>query len=145
MKRLSVSVVLVVVILSAVTAVASAQEELTLESLRDLISGLDERLTTIEQRFAAPFSPAVIYTDEGVCQSPLHSDMYPYKGRIRQETADAFRTKYGVSIDPETVNLESISFSVDSSDVFLEYEKSGRMVVEKWAHCEFVGHSDWTE
>lgn len=142
MKRHIIIIVLIAVILPGALL---AQDELTLESLQELITSLDERLSAIEEQVADPWSPDVIYTDEGVCQSPLHSDMYPYKGRIRQETADAFRTKFGVSIDPASVNLESISFSVGTSDVFLEFEKSGRIVVEKWANCEYLGHSEWSE
>ena len=48
-------------------------------------------------------------------------------------------------IDPTDVYLRSISFEVDSSNVYLKYEKDGSIVVEKWAHCEFLGHSEWEE
>ena len=64
---------------------------------------------------------------------------------IHQETADAYRAENGVSIDPADVDLISISFSVNSSEIYLEYILSKRKVVETWAHCEYLGHSEWTD
>ena len=130
-----------------------AQDELTLEglaetvaTLMETVTGLSGRVETIEGVFADPWSPEVIYTDDGVCQNPLQG-----RGRyggitadIHQETADAYRSSFGVSIDPTSVYLQSISFEEDSSHVYLEYTKDSRKVVEKWAHCEFLGHSEWS-
>ncbi len=63
---------------------------------------------------------------------------------IRQETADAYRAQYGTSIDPGgEVYLSSISFEVDTSNIYIQYTTNDRTVVEKWAHCEFLGHSEW--
>ena len=132
-----------------------AQDELTLESLAETVAtltetvaGLSARVATIESVFADPWSPEVIYTDDGVCQSPLHTPQ-PYSsimtGELNQETADAYRSSYGVSINPTAVYLQSISFGVGSSHVYLEYAKDSRKVVEKWSHCEFLGHSEWSE
>ena len=131
-----------------------AQDELTLEglaetvaTLTETVTGLSARVDTIEGVFADPWSPEVIHTDDGVCQNPLQA-----RGRyggiqeeVHQETADAYRSSYGASIDPDDVDLRSISFAVDSSHVYLEYTKDSRKVVEKWEHCEFLGHSEWSE
>ena len=133
-----------------------AQDELTLEGLAETVAkltetvtGLSARMDTIEGVFADPWSPEVIYTDDGVCQNPLHAIESRYSsimtGNLNQETADAYRSSYGVSIDPTDVYLQSISFGVDSSHVYLEYAKDSRKVVEKWEHCEFLGHSEWSE
>ena len=126
-----------------------AQDELTLEglaeavaTLTETVTGLSARVDTIEGVFADPWSPEVIYTDDGVCLNPLHSRSR-YGGitaDITQETADAYRSSFGVSIDPTSVYLQSISFGVGSNHVYLEYTKDGRRVVEKWAHCDFLGH-----
>ena len=127
-----------------------AQDELTLDSLQALITALDERLSAIEEQFADPWSPDFI-TEDGVCQSPLHTGPENMFGRIaleetvHQETADAYRAQYGTSVDPKDARLMSLSFSVDSSEVFIEYELNKRYVVETWAHCEYLGHSEWTD
>ena len=131
-----------------------AQDELTLEglaetvaTLTETVAGLSARVATIESVFADPWSPEVIYTDDGVCQSPLHA-RFRYGGikeEIHQETADAYRISFGASIDPDDVDFRSISFGVGSNHVYLEYTKDSRKVVEKWAHCEFLGHSEWSE
>ena len=150
MKRLSVTAVLVVMLLSAVAATAIGQEELTLESLRDLISGLDERLSAVEEQFADPWSPEIV-SDDGVCQSPLHTGpdnifgRIAMEGTIHQESADAYRAQFGTSVDPARARLMSLSFSVDSSEVYIEYQLNDRYVVESWANCEYLGHSEWTE
>lgn len=127
--------------------IAVAQEELTLESLRDRLVEFEARLVKLEALFTDPWLPDVIYTDDGICHNPLHSS-HRYASRIQghlhQETADAFRSTYGVSIDPSDAELSSISFGVDSSHVYLEFSISGQIVVEKWAHCEFLGHSEWS-
>ena len=125
-----------------------AQDELTLEGLAETVAKLTETVTrlsarvdTIEGVFADPWSPEVIYTDDGVCQNPLQARSR-YSGilaDVHQETADAYRSSFGVSIDPTSVRLQSISFEKDSSHVYLEYSKDSRKVVEKWAHCEFLG------
>ena len=131
-----------------------AQDELTLEGLAETVAKLTEtatrlsaRVDTIEGVFADPWSPEVIYTEDGVCQNPLQarSRYGGIKAHAHQETADAYRSSFGVSIDPASVSLQSISFEEDGSHVYLEYNKSGRKVVEKWAHCEFLGHSEWSE
>jgi len=127
-----------------------AQDELTLESLQELITALDTRLSAIEAQFADPWSPDKV-TDDDVCQSPLHGPPAdnPFINRmidtIHQETADAYRAEYGVSVDPTDADLISISFSVDGSDIHLEYMLSKKKVVETWANCEYLGHSKWTE
>ena len=147
MKRHLIIVALIAFILPGALL---AQEELTLESLQALITGLDARISAIEEQFADPWSPDII-TDDDVCQSPLHGPPAdnPFINRmldtIHQETADGYRAEYGVSIDPADADLVSISFSVDSSDIYLEYMVSNKKVVEKWAHCEYRGHSEWTE
>lgn len=150
MKRVFVAVILLVLVFSASAVIVSAQEELTLESLQGLISGLDERLSAIEEQFADPWSPDIV-TDDGVCQSPLHTGPENMFGRIaleetiHQETADAYRAQYGTSVDPARARLMSFSFSVDSSEVYIEYEMNKKYVVETWAHCEFLGHSEWAD
>ena len=132
-------------------ALLFAQDELSLESLNTHLQELTQRVQQIESLLDDPWSPEVIYYDENICQSPLHTK-YRYgesiRGQIRQETADAFRTTYGISIDPhDDIYLSSIFFEVDSSHVYLEYTHYSykRKVVEKWAHCEFISHSEWEE
>ena len=124
-----------------------AQEELTLEGLADQLTALEDRLGTLEAIFADPWSPDLIYMDDGVCQNPLHSKRERgdfIQMEIRQETADAYRTQYGTSIDPSgDVYLSSISFDVDSSDIYIQYTTNDRTVMERWAHCEFLDHSEW--
>ena len=130
-----------------IPGVLLAQGELTLEDLAEQLTALEDRLGALEAMFADPWSPNVIHMDDGVCQNPLHSkhERGDYmQVEMRQETADAYRTQYGTSIDPSLrVSLSSISFDVDSSNVYIQYTTNDRTVVEKWAHCEFLGHSEW--
>ena len=156
MKRYLKQFIVGIVVLALLVPAGAllAQDELTLEGLAETVAtltqtvtGLSARVDTIEGLFTDPWSPEVIYTDDGVCQNPLQA-----RGRygginadVHQETADAYRVSFGVSIDPTTVYLQSISFEEDSSHVYLEYTKDSRKVVEKWAHCEFLGHSEWSE
>lgn len=147
MKRHLITAALIAVLLPGALL---AQDELTLESLQDLITALDERLVAIEEQFADPWSPEIIIGN-GVCQSPLHTGSDSMFGRlpleqtIHQETADAYRAQYGTSVDPARARLMSFSFSVESSEIYIEYELNKRYVVETWAHCEYLGHSEWTE
>ena len=129
-----------------------AQDELTLDDLVNIIKKLETRLVKIESLLADPWSPDVIYKDDGICQSPLHtpfersafsSGSLMLNDRIHQETADAYRADFGVSVDPNDAQLSGISFGVGSSHVYLEYDISGKTVVEKWEHCEYMGHSEW--
>ena len=142
----------IVLLIAAVALLAPtllfAQDELTLESLRDRLVDLEARIVNLEALFADPWSPNAINTDDGICQNPLHAQDERsnfIKMEIRQETADAYRSAYGVSINPDDVYLSSISFGVSSNHVYLEYTSRDdkRRVVEKWAHCEFLGHSKW--
>lgn len=43
------------------------------------------------------------------------------------------------------VYLSSISFATHTNHVYLEYTRGEKRVVEKWAHCQFSGHSEWEE
>ncbi len=126
-----------------------AQEDMTLDGLADQLKAMEERLGALEAMFADPWSPDVIYMDDGVCQNPLHSKRERgdfIQMEIRQETADAYRTQYGTSIDPSgNVYLSSISFDVDSSNVYIQYTTNNRTVMEKWAHCKFLDHSEWED
>lgn len=100
-----------------------------------------------------PWSPGIIYKDDGICQNPLHtsfersvfsSGAMMMNDRIHQETADAYRATFGKSIDPNDADLVSISFGIEDSRIYLEYDISGQQVVEEWAHCEYLGHSNWS-
>lgn len=149
MKRfLIIFVVLAVLVPGALWA---QEEGITLETLANRVAEFEVRLARVEALFVEPWSPDVIYNDEGICQSPLHTEegsgwQYHMDAEIHQATADAYRATYGVSIAPDDVYLSSIAFSVDSNHVFLQYGKSpGRTVVETWANCEFLGHSEWEE
>lgn len=159
MNRKTVILLITLIAILAPTLIF-AQDELTLESLNarleaieakmgDLTPGLGERVQAIEALFADPWSPDVIYKDDGICQSPLHAIESRYAsiltGELHQETADAYRSSYGVSVDPTDVYLQSISFEEEGNAVYLEYLKDDRKVVEKWAHCEYLGHSEWTD
>lgn len=148
MKRI-ISITIVVVLFALLPVALLAQDEITLEGLAETVAGLTERIEAIENLFSDPWSPEIVYTDDGICQSPLHSKgrySRSIKGEVRQETADAYRTQYGVSIDPDDdVYLSSISFAVHTNHVYIEYTKDERRVVEKWAHCQFLGHSEWEE
>lgn len=127
-----------------------AQEELTLESLRELITGLDERLSAMEELLADPWSPGFV-TEGDVCQSPLHAEVdnmfgrIPMEETIHQQTADAYRAQFGTSVDPTRARLMSLRFSVESSEVYIAYELNDKYVVETWAHCEFLDHSEWED
>lgn len=159
MKR-RIIILIVVACAVLVPSFIFAQGDLSLEGLNDRLEALEEKMTNLtpglaervqalESLFTDPWSPEVVYTDDGVCQNPLHSKQQygrSIRGEIRQETADAYRAAYGVSIDPDDdVYLSGISFGVDSNHVYLEYIRDDRFVVEQWAHCEFLGHSEWTE
>ena len=136
--------VIVIVLAVLAPAAVAAQGELTLQGLAEMVEALTTRVDAVEALFSDPWSPDVIQKDDGICQSPLHqSDSFILRGKIRQETADSYRAEYGVSINPEDVYLRGISFGVENSNVYLWYEKSGRFVVETWAHCEFLSHSEW--
>ena len=160
MTRKRITILLITLIAILAPTLLFAQDELTLESLNarlqaleakmeNLTPGLGERVQAIETLLADPWSPDVIYKDDGICQSPLHAIESRYSsimtGELHQETADAYRNSYGVSIDPSDVYIQSISFGVGSNAVYLEYLVNDRKVVEKWAHCEYLGHSEWTE
>ena len=156
-KRAAILVITLISILAP--TLLFAQSELTLESLnariealeatmKNITPGLGERVQALEALLAEPWSPDVVYKNDGVCQSPLHAPLQYSKylhGQIHQETADAYRSAYGVSINPiGSALLSNIYFEVDSSNVYLEYTTDYRKVIEKWAHCEFLGHSKWT-
>ena len=155
LRRPSRITLLILALFLCFGGIALAQDDLTLESLRDRlveleesISGFGVRLSDIESLLADPWSPDVLYTDDGICQSPMHASSEwssRINPRVHQETADAFRSTYGVSIDPYDVEMASISMAVGSSTVYLEYSISGQKVVEKWSHCDYQGHSEWTE
>ena len=138
MKR---TLIIIVLLALFIPGALLAQDELTLEDLVEQLGALEVRLESLEAMFADPWSPNIIYVDDGVCQSPLHSKREWgefIRMEIRQETADAYRTQYGTSIDPSgDVYLSSISFDVDTSNVYIQYTTNDRTVVEKWAHCEF--------
>lgn len=130
-----------------------AQGELSLSDIVNMIEDLETRLVKIEAILADPWSPDIIYKDDGVCQSPLHTayerSVFSSGGnmmndRLHQETADAYRSEFGRSIDPMDADLVSIAFGVGSSNVYLEFNLEGQTVVEKWAHCKYLGHSNWT-
>lgn len=157
-RRTAILLITILVILSP--TLIFAQGELTLDSLNarleaieakmgGLTPGLGERVQAIEALFADPWSPDVIYKEDGICQSPLHAIESRYSsiltGELHQETADAYRSAYGVSIDPTDVYLQSISFEEEGNAVYLEYLLDARKVVEKWAHCEYLGHSEWSD
>lgn len=149
--KYSVGIVLVVLALLAPLTL-QAQDELSLDDIVNMVKEVETRLAKIESLLADPWSPDVIYKDDGICQSPLHTAYDdPYgrgiqmmNDRIHQETADAYRSTFGQSIDPMDVDLVSIAFGVGSSNVFLEYDLDGQKVVEKWSHCKYLGHSAWS-
>ena len=64
----------IVVLLTIVPVTLLAQDDLTLEGLVGIVEDIEGRLSEIEAMFADPWSPEVIYTDDGICQSPLHTD-----------------------------------------------------------------------
>ena len=141
-------IVVVVVLLMILPVTLLAQDELTLEGLAGIVEDIEERLSEIEAMFADPWSPGVVYMDDGICQSPLHTDgssgwVNLIDSQVHQETADAYRMKYGVSLSPTDVQLTSISFNVNNSDVYLQYSKGDETVFETWANCEFLDHSEW--
>ncbi len=145
MKR---TLIIIAVLALLVPGALLAQDELTLEGLAETVAGLVERIEAVEELFADPWSPEIVYTDDGICQSPLH-DRGRYSSsigaEIRQETADAYRVQYGASIDPADVSLSSIFFATHTNHVYLEYRKSEKRVVETWAHCQFLSHSEWED
>lgn len=150
MKRF---LIIIVVLALLVPGALWAQEEgVTLESLSDRLADFEDRLARVEALFADPWSPDVIYTDDGTCQSPVHTEegsgwQYHFDAEVHQATADAYRAQYGVSIAPNDVYLSNIAFNVDSSHVYLRFGKrgTGRSVVETWANCKFLDHSEWIE
>lgn len=150
MRRIALQWLVLAVLMLAVTGGVSLAEdgELTIEGLAEQVAALSARIRALEELYAEPWAPDVIFKDNGVCQSPLHTS-FPrtslMNSRIRQETADSYRAEFGVSVDPMQADLVSISFGVETSHVYFEYEISGKHVVEKWAHCEFLGHSEWTD
>ena len=124
-----------------------AQGEITLEGLAEQVAAIVNRVEALENLFANPWSPEIVYTDDGICQNPLHRSSR-YGGileLIHQETADAYRVAYGVSIAPHDVDLHSFSFATHTNHVYIEYGKGDKRVLEKWAHCQFLGHSEWAE
>ena len=133
-----------------------AQGEITLESLNerlaavevkmaDLTPALEARVDVLEMLVAEPWSPEAIDLDEEVCQSPLHTEEQTSRGQIRQETADAYRAAFGTSIDPDDARWESIAFAKRGDAIYIEYAVKNRRVVEVWANCEFLDHSEWTQ
>ena len=148
MKRI-IHITLAVTLFALLPVALLAQDELTLESLAETVNTLTERVDAIEELFADPWKPSVIHTDDGICQSELHAShewsdrLYE---RIHQETADAYRAEFGVSMDPADVDLASLSFASEGTKVYLEYvADGGGTVVEEWANCEYLGHSDWVK
>lgn len=114
----------------------------------DLTPGLSDRVQAIEFLIADPWSPAVIHTTPAICQSPLHAfdastSAAGLTGQIHQETADAYRAAFGISIDPSDVRLQGIAFETEGNAVYLQYLKDDKLVVEKWVRCQYAGHSDW--
>ena len=166
-RRIAVIALVLAVISLGITAGRTARaqdEELTLaglaEQLVSLVSrvdaietgleemtpGLGARVEAIESIFANPWSPEVVRNNDGICQSPLHvADSLFLRGEVRQETADAYRAAYGVSINPSDVYLMGLAFAEEGSRVYLTYAKDRRIVVEEWENCEFLGHSEWED
>lgn len=156
MKRyLIIATVLTILLLAAFTGGALAHEEgLLLEGFAEALAGLVERVDVIDDRVAVLESqagdshiPDTVYLGNDVCQNPLHTPHTDIvRGEITQETADAYRIVFGVSTDPDhDVYLTSIAFAVEGNEVYLEYTKDDRRVVETWANCEFLGHSNWRD
>ena len=150
-RRIAVSALVLAVISLAITAgrTAWAQDgELTLAGLSEQLASLVSVVDALEEVFADPWSPDVIYTDDGICQSPLHAPhefIALMQTNVHQETADAYRAAYGVSIKPSDPDLVSLSFAAEGKEIYLEYIMSRRNVVETWANCEFLGHSEWED
>ena len=139
-----------------IPGVLLAQGELTIESLdkrleaveemlADMTPGLESRVEVLEMFVAEPWSPDPVDIDEEVCQSPLHTEVHTSRGQIRQETADAYRAAFGVSIDPDDARWESIAFAKKGDAIHIEYLLKNRTVIEVWANCEFLDHSEWVQ
>ena len=150
MKRF---LIIITVLALLVPGVLLAQDEVTLKDVSTSIADLAEqvaalvtRVEAVEELFADPWSPDLIDIDDGICQSPLHTSAEWFAlmiAKVHQETADAYRAEYGISIKPSDPNLASISFATEGNEVYLQYAMSGSKVVETWANCEYIGHSEW--
>lgn len=156
MKRyLIIATVLVALLLAVFTGAALAEEEgidlkglaATLAALIERVDVIDDRVAVLETQVGDSHIPDTVYLGDDVCQNPLHTPHTDIvRGEITQETADAYRIAFGVSTDPDhDVYLTSIAFAVEGNEVYLEYTKDDRRVVETWANCEFLGHSNWRE
>ena len=160
MKRF---LIIIAVLALLVPGVLLAQDEVTLKDvstsiadigsevadLAEQVAALVTRVEAVEELFADPWAPSVIGTDDGICLSELHAS-HEYGDRlaesIHQETADAYRAQYGTSIAPTDVHMGSISFATEGAKVYLEFVASGGgKVVEEWANCEYLGHSEWVK
>ncbi len=137
-----------------------AQDELTLESLQNLITALDARLSAIEEQLGTiqvqvkdledtlVKEEPVPMTDDG-CQIHLNPRVAEARGLkgIRDEAVLKYKEQFDEWLDIGIeLELYSVVHDEESGHTFITYDVCcWRFLTETWKGCAFVESSDWWE
>ena len=127
--------VLVVVSFLAVPGIILAQDDLTLESLADLVNTLTGRVDSIEQKL----TPGAIVDDDGNCRLALVDRLHP-------TSLVSYLEKYPDAETPDSADLLNVYIVVGTGvAVTFQTRQSSNYVrvTEYWNGCEFSHSSEW--
>ncbi|MXX26559.1 MAG: hypothetical protein F4Z82_14080 [Caldilineaceae bacterium SB0668_bin_21] len=131
MRRISVFVTVIVLMIVLTVGHGMAEEEITLESLAEQLATLIERVDAIEDQVNFPNT-----RDE--CWIAFHNN-------ISREAMESYLETYEGASPPPT-RLVSVARKGDRVTVrYVTAFNRSRYVEEYFDGCEFVGHSDWED
>jgi len=142
---------LVVVALMALLVPATlwAQGELTLEGLAEELRALEERIERMEALWQ---ESGPVEDGENGCVLAMEtwSAELVDLNVLRDETVAKYKQAFGEWLDIDDVTIHSVLYNSKDGRFGVSYftgsaYEPGRMVVEEWEGCEFVGSSDWWE
>ena len=137
MKRRSAHIlILVAILLATIAGAAVAQDdELTLDSLADLVTALTSRVDAIEQKLAPPI------TADGDCI------LFFSSSPLQRETITQYITTFEEEPGP-LISLKAVYYNDETGLATMQFAEgfmASRKVTEIWDGCEFAGSSEWTE
>ena len=145
MKRVTIIIALLALLSPAALL---AQEELTLEALRDaLVSfselyeeryiNLTQRVEILEARLPKLDAPI---NDQGWC-------VLGGEGRLHASSLEKYRDKWGEWPDAEDIFIAHLLFNPDENRIGIIYSDlyEDRYIHEFWEGCKFIGSSEWFE
>ena len=136
-RRFAHIVILVAFLLATLAGIAIAQdEEITLDSLADLVTALTTRVDAIE---AILTGPGAIELEDGSCQ--IAAD-----GGLQNEAFLTYKDTWSEWPSMEQMRVSSIAVLESGSlGITYEYSFTNRQVMETWDGCEFLSASKWWE